>query len=231
MCYVDLCKAATYVPPTDDCVLRHIAADIEDDLQEKVWDFSRNMAHDAAATASLGYTINQQALVTDYLLARLRLDPESTMKQLVPQVLDESVPIIFKIALVKSCLEIARDENRLPWNPSITSMYNFVSTPLRKLFLQAVNGELQSKDGLSQPPPPPKKVMTGPDGRVIVRASPSIAQSRVELLQNLLRLCRVDPLLALLVTIHILCRQKTKQNANSYHRATTAMQSKTMQLS
>ncbi|KAI8142067.1 hypothetical protein BJV82DRAFT_159057 [Fennellomyces sp. T-0311] len=198
MCYVDLCKAATYVPPTDDCVLRHIAADIEDDLQEKVWDFSRNMAHDAAATASLGYTINQQALVSDYLLARLRLDPDSTLQHLVPQVLDESVPIIFKIALVKSCLEIARDENRLPWNPSIPSMYNSVCTPLRKLFLQAVNAELLSKDGSAQPPPPPKKVMTGPDGRVIVRATPSIAQSRVELLQDLLRLFRVDPLLALL---------------------------------
>ncbi|KAI9489055.1 hypothetical protein BDB00DRAFT_771458 [Zychaea mexicana] len=197
MCYVDLCKAATYVPPTDDCVLRHIAADIEDDLQEKVWDFSRNVAHDAAATASLGYTINHQALVTDYLLARLRLDPEVALQHIVPQVLDESVPITFKIALVKSCLEIARDENRLPWNPSIQSMYSSLCTPLRKLFLQAMNQELMSKDGGAQASAP-KKVMTGPDGRVIVRATPSVAQSRIELLQDLLRLFRVDPLLALL---------------------------------
>ncbi|KAI7858100.1 hypothetical protein BDC45DRAFT_434174 [Circinella umbellata] len=165
MCYVDLCKAATYVPPTDDCVLRHIAADIEDDLQEKIWDFSRNLAHDAAATVSLGYTIHQQALVTDYFLARLRLDPESTLQHLVPQILDENAPIIFKIALVKSCLEIARDDNKLPWNPSIASMYSSLCAPLR---------------------------------RVVIRTAPSLAHSRVELLQDLLRLFRTEPLLLLL---------------------------------
>ncbi|KAG1087404.1 hypothetical protein G6F42_020621 [Rhizopus arrhizus] len=35
ICYVDLCKAATFIAPEEDSILRHIAADVEDVLKEK----------------------------------------------------------------------------------------------------------------------------------------------------------------------------------------------------
>ncbi|KAI9317519.1 hypothetical protein BX666DRAFT_2026794 [Dichotomocladium elegans] len=201
VCYVDLCKAATYVPPTDDCVLRHIAADIEDELQEKVWDFSRNLSGDMSNATALGYVINQQALATDYLLARIRLDPDNTLSHLVPQCLEENAPIVFKQAFVKSCLELAREEQRLPWNPSITSMYKFICTPLRKLFLQTMNIELASKDTTSSALPPSlsgamRKPPLGNSGGF--NRKDTAALYRGELLQDLLRLFRVDPMLALL---------------------------------
>ena len=82
ICCVDLCKAATFISPNEDSVLRHIAADIEDVLYEKVWDLSRPLVFENIS-ASLGYTINYQALLNDYFMARLRLAPSHCIKQLV----------------------------------------------------------------------------------------------------------------------------------------------------
>ncbi|KAF7730429.1 Ras GTPase activating protein ira2 [Apophysomyces ossiformis] len=171
VCYVDLCKASTYVPPTEDSVLRHIAADIEDDLREKVWNFSRLSK---AELANIGYTIDVQTLTTDYLLSRLRLDPKTTLTTIVPTCLEENAPLIFKLALVRSCLAIAQDDNRLPWNPTIASMYGSLCSHLRRLFLQTIRSELAN---------------TKKD---------SSKQNTTMLLQDLLRLFRCDPLLALL---------------------------------
>lgn len=224
MCYVDLCKAATYVPPVEESVLRHIAADIDDDLQEKVWDLLRHnntttSEQAAAAASSLGYTINQQTLVTDYLLARLRLDPKETLRNLVPSCLGENVPIIFKAALVKACLAITRDTNRLPWNPSISSMYSSLCTPLRKLFVQTLNAELgggASKDINNGGPTVVKKTSMagGYDGLSATTSSRMTSTTmtttaarkdnyyssgqQTELLQDMLKLFKADPLLALL---------------------------------
>ncbi|KAG0178831.1 Ras GTPase activating protein ira2 [Apophysomyces sp. BC1021] len=184
VCYVDLCKASTYVPPTDDSVLRHIAADIEDDLKEKVWNFSRLSTTELA---NLGYTIDIQTLTTDYLLSRLRLDPENTLTTLVPTCLEEGAPVIFKLALVRSCLAIAQDDNRLPWNPTIASMYGSLCTHLRRLFLQTIGSELSAAQQ---------------DSAMRKTAAEPSRQNTTMLLQDLLRLFKCDPLLALLVGIY-----------------------------
>jgi hypothetical protein len=179
VCYVDLCKAATYVPPNNDSVLRSIAADVEVDLKEKVWDFSKPPSSESTL-AQLGYTIDQQTLTTDFLLSRIRLHPEETLKTIIPSCIDEKVPILFKLALVKTCLVIAEDENNLPWNPTISSMYDGLCTPLRQLFLLTIRLDLTST-------PSSKKKETH-----------SNHNNRVELLMDLLRLFRIDSGLAIL---------------------------------
>lgn len=128
-CYVDLCKAASFIAPNDDTILRHIAEDIEDQLREKVWDFSRSSALDTLSS-SLGYTINQQNLISNYLLTQLRLKPSKTLCTLVPTLLDDNAPLMFKQALVDACLGIASEERTLPWNPTLKSMYDSICTPL-----------------------------------------------------------------------------------------------------
>ncbi|CEP17257.1 hypothetical protein, partial, partial [Parasitella parasitica] len=140
ICYIDLCKAATFISPQEDSILRHIAADVEDVLRDKVWDFSRSSAVDTLSS-SLGYTISHQALVTDYLIARLRLDPKKTLATLVPTLLEEGVPIVFKQAFVSACLSVTLEEKALPWNPAIKFMYDSICTPLRRIFIQTVKAE------------------------------------------------------------------------------------------
>ncbi|KAI8363872.1 hypothetical protein EDC96DRAFT_558843 [Choanephora cucurbitarum] len=179
VCYVDLCKAATFVPPDNDSVLRSIAADVQAELKDKVWDFTRSSNSDSTLNMS-GYTIDQQKLTTDFLLSRLRLRPEDTLKNIIPSCVHSKVHIRFKMALVKVCLIIAQDENNLAWNPTISSMYNGLCTPLRTLFFQAVNNELTN-------------------GVISKRKDTSAAYlNRAELLLDMLELFHLEPSLALL---------------------------------
>ncbi|CAO3639828.1 unnamed protein product [Cunninghamella echinulata] len=173
LCYVDLCKAATYIRPDEDSVLHHIASDIDPDLREKIWSNIND-----TSTSTLGYSIDHLSLTADYLLTRLRLDTHSTLHTLVPSCLDENAPIRFKLALVKSCLVIAEDDNRLPWNPSLENMYDVLCPTLRKLFIQAVTKELHT-------------------GLVIVSPTEG-RKGNTELIQDILKLYKLDPLLALL---------------------------------
>lgn len=192
ICYVDLCKAATYISPNEDTILRHIAADVEDILREKVWDFSRTSAVDNLSS-TLGYTISHQALVTDYFLARLCLDPKKTLSTLVPTLLEDDVPTVFKQAFVNSCLTIALEERTLPWNPTINLMYDSICAPLRRIFVQAVKVELSagpSRSDISNTTSGSKK-LNGIGEKKLLNVT--------ALLQSILKLFKLDPLCALLV--------------------------------
>lgn len=179
VCYVDLCKAATYVPPNNDSVLRSIAADVEVDLKEKVWDFTKPPSSESTL-ALLGYTIDQRTLTTDFILTSLRLHTKDTLNTIIPSCVGENVPVLFKLSFVKALLNILQDDNHLPWNPTIDSLYDGLCTPLRKLFLETVYLDMNNS-------PSNKKKETH-----------SNHNNRVELILIMLRLFRMDIKLALL---------------------------------
>jgi neurofibromin 1 len=141
-------------------------------LKQKVWDFTKTPSSESAL-AMLGYTIDQQALTTDFVFYRLRLHTQETLEDLLPPCIDEKIPILFKLAFVKACLAIVQDENPLPWNPPIA--YHSLSVLLRKLFLQTIQIDMN------------KSTKTY-----------STHSSRVELLHDMLRLFKMDTLLCLL---------------------------------
>ncbi|KAI8394136.1 uncharacterized protein BYT42DRAFT_553510 [Radiomyces spectabilis] len=181
MSYVELCKASMYVPPTEESVLRHIAADIESDLQEKIWDFSGGSFVDASLEVP-----SLRSLASDYLLTRLRLDPEKTLSTIVPTCTDENAPVAFRTALVNACASIVHDDV-LPWNPSISSMYNSLCSILREIFMHTIGIEITKR------PEMPNASKRSLDKRPEIRT-----RETFELLENLLRLFKMDPLLALL---------------------------------
>ncbi|KAI9269931.1 hypothetical protein BY458DRAFT_182532 [Sporodiniella umbellata] len=147
-CYIDLCKVASFVSPDGDNILRQIVDDIEDILKEKVWDFSRSPATDALSS-SLGYTINQQTLVSAYLLSQLRLNLTGAIQAHIPSLLDEESPAVFRQAFVDACLSIASEEHSLPWYAPLHSMYDSICSPLRRIFIQTVKLELSSRSDVS----------------------------------------------------------------------------------
>lgn len=199
---MDLCKAATYISPKDDSILRHIAADVEDLLFEKVWDFTRSSVVDTLSS-SLGYTISHQALVSDYFLAALRLNSKKALDKLVPTLFleDDVVPTVFKQAFIHACLHVVLEERTLPWNPTIHSMYDTICTPLRRIFIQTVKLELYSSSSVaagtkSDASSSNKK---GINGTVTSGEKRIYQQSVTHLLQSMLKLFKLDPLTALLV--------------------------------
>ncbi|CAG8517845.1 8557_t:CDS:10 [Diversispora eburnea] len=125
ICYVDICKASTYVAKNENLALRMIVPEIENELTEKLFDPSKPFPNENH--------IDQQLMI-DCLVALFRLNPKKTLHSLVPICLQENAPGIFKLVLVKSCNAIASEENRLPWNPRISSMHSMLASPLRKLF-------------------------------------------------------------------------------------------------
>ncbi|KAI9027661.1 hypothetical protein CLU79DRAFT_697324 [Phycomyces nitens] len=196
LCYVDFCRAATYVSPTENSVLRHIAIDVEDDLRECVWNISRFSVPQPSITNG-GYTIDQQAFATDYLLARLRLDTTKTLHNIVPVCLEDGAPVVFKMALVKACLAIVQEDPHLPWNPKIESMYPLLCGYLRNIFLPASGYEYgtmsRMESVLGQLGPRRAQLDKNPRKDIKLKE-----KENTMILEDILRLYRADPLLVLM---------------------------------
>ncbi|CAG8450213.1 2329_t:CDS:10 [Ambispora leptoticha] len=169
VCYVDICKAATYVSKNDSSALRLIVPEIENELKEKLFDPNQPFITEAHV---------DQRLMTDCLTALFRLNPRNALHSLIHVCLQRNAPSAFKLVLVKSCFVLASEENRLPWNPDITSMYSVLVSPLRKLFQDYVMNK--SVDPLKKA----KKMVEE-------------ANEKTEIILNILKLYKTDPSLAL----------------------------------
>ncbi|KAF9922254.1 Ras GTPase activating protein ira2 [Linnemannia zychae] len=130
LCYVDICKASTYVSKNDTSALRHLVPEIENELKELLF------------TPSKPYLDTDgnidKATMSACLTALYRLNPRHVIHSLIPELSSEKVPIAFKLVLVTSFYTIASEEDRLPWNPSIQPASNALGAPLRRFFAENV---------------------------------------------------------------------------------------------
>jgi neurofibromin 1 len=197
MCYVDLSKAATYISPKEeDSILRHIAADVENVLKEKIWNFSRSNSVDSL-TSSLGYTVSHQSLVTDYILSSIRLDSKKFFDMATTSLMAEETPIIFKHAFISTCVKIATDENPMPWCPTIKQLYPFMCQILRRIFVQIAKAEMSApvaRSDISSATSGSRKTGNGSGDKTLFRI-----QNSEGALRCILKLFRLDPLTALKV--------------------------------
>ncbi|KAI9261580.1 hypothetical protein BDA99DRAFT_547292 [Phascolomyces articulosus] len=202
ICYVDICKAATYVSKSDVSALRHIVPDIENELKEKLFDIQRPLIADSLM-GNLGIIIDHRCLLADCLVAMFRLNPRGVIHSLFPTCLEDRAPTLFKMSLVKACLALAGEENRLPWNPPVSALYDSLCGPLRRLFLDFTSRDPAKSETSSQTttqsgrktiinPSIDKKAKRLGDQRNL------ICTERCELVLDILRLYQTDPKLAIL---------------------------------
>ncbi|KAI7866864.1 hypothetical protein BDF14DRAFT_1808596 [Spinellus fusiger] len=195
LCFVDLCKAATYVSPTEDNVLRHIAIDVEDDLRESVWNVAR-FSVPQTSVASGGYKIDQLAFASDHLLSQLRMDNIKALETIVSICLEENAPFVFKMAFVKSCSTIVNQPSNACYVIRKPEIRALLCDRLRSLFLVACTFEQSSSNrsdtSLSQFS---MKKLQG--DRMPRKDSQTRLKENRMLLDDILRLYRADPLLAL----------------------------------
>lgn len=199
ICYVDICKAATYVSKTDASALRHIVPDVENELRGQLFDPEKPLIADNLMSG-LGIIIDHRSLLADCLVAMFRLNPRHAMRSLFPSCLDHRAPTLFKISLVKACLAIASEENRLPWNPSVTALYDSLSGPLRKLFIEFSSKDFLKSDqsNLNLRKPANNLVSEKKSKKDILRVDQN--SERLELILDMLRLYQTDPKLAVRVS-------------------------------
>ncbi|KAF8943228.1 Ras GTPase activating protein ira2 [Haplosporangium gracile] len=178
LCYVDICKASTYVSKNDTSALRHLVPEIENELKELLFTPAKPYL-DADGTID-------KATMSSCLTALYRLNPRHVIHSLIPELSSEKVPIAFKLVLVTSFYTIASEEDRLPWNPSIQPASNALGAPLRRFFAENVVRE-RAADILA------KKVNID---RKLKKQMLENARDKQELIIYLLKMYQIDASLA-----------------------------------
>ncbi|KAF9977447.1 Ras GTPase activating protein ira2, partial [Modicella reniformis] len=130
LCYVDVCKASTYVSKNDTSALRHIVPEIENELKELLFTPSKPYLDLDGTT--------DKATMSACLTALYRLNPRQVIHSLIPELSSDRAPIAFKLVLAQSFYTIASEDDRLPWNPSIQPATSALGAPLRKMFAENV---------------------------------------------------------------------------------------------
>ncbi|KAI7901256.1 uncharacterized protein BX663DRAFT_515416 [Cokeromyces recurvatus] len=201
ICYVDLCRAASYVPKDNVRSIRQLVPDVENELIDKLFNIHRSIDLEMLSN-SLGVLIDRRSLMADCIVAMFRLDTERTVNSLIPTCFDYGAPTIFKMSVVKAAVAIASEENRLSWIPSISALYTPICSRLRKLFLEFFNREYKEKFDVSsayQTTSSRKALYNTTDKRIAKKETRSVpVHERFELILDVLRLYQTDPKLAIL---------------------------------
>ena len=108
LCYVDICRASTYVSKQDGSALRMIVPNIENELKDKLFDPAIPVLPPGPPGAS-GDNVVDQKLMIECLSALFKLNPWTTLRSLIPTLLDPAAPMSFKVVLVKSCYSIVSE--------------------------------------------------------------------------------------------------------------------------
>ncbi|KAI8647143.1 hypothetical protein BD408DRAFT_358792 [Parasitella parasitica] len=198
ICYVDLCRAATYVSKDDMTAIRQVVPDVENELIEKLFDIHRPADVDSLST-SLGVYIDHRSLMADCIVAMFRLDTQKTISSLIPTCFDHGAPTIFKLSVVKAAVAIASEVDSLPWIPSISELYIPLCTRIRKLFLEFYTRDLKADSNSQHLSVSSRKTLATNlvDKRSNRKDARTAAQERFELILDVLRLYQTDPKLAI----------------------------------
>ncbi|KAI8066538.1 hypothetical protein BC940DRAFT_368136 [Gongronella butleri] len=202
ICYTDICKAATFVPRLGDSIALHnMVGDVENDLKTKLFDPQQPLITDNLSS-NLGVIIDHRCLVADLLVAMFKLNPRQVLRTLFPVCFSDRSPTLFKMSVVKACLALTSDECALPWNPSATMLYDYMGTPLRRLFLDVTSREIKAEaPALAANAALKKSTIIGNTDKkkkeVLQQQRADAGNERLELILDLLRLYRNDPMLAI----------------------------------
>ncbi|KAG0747979.1 hypothetical protein G6F62_000155 [Rhizopus arrhizus] len=190
ICYVDLCRAATYVSKDEMTAICQIVPDVENDLIDKLFDPHRYLSAEHK-TNSLGVSIDYQRLMADCIVAMFRLDVERTVNTLIPLCFEFTAPTIFKVSVVKAAVMIASEENQLPWIASISALHGPLCSRIRTLFLEYYQSELREKSDTSSQ-------SSRKGGSRLKKEVKTASSERFELILDVLHLYQTDPQLAIL---------------------------------
>jgi len=178
VCYVDICKAATFVSKSLQSGVRHIVPEIEIELKERLF------------VPQKGEFTLDRAVMVDCLVAFFRLSHRKVMNSLFNDCLRPEYPPAFRLVLVECLLRIVREGASLPWNPSITDVYSTHSGNLRALFQDLLKDVMGTGPGSADTPKPSKSSKSS-------STSAELSSITTETLLKLIELFNADPKLAL----------------------------------
>ncbi|CAD6915554.1 unnamed protein product [Tilletia controversa] len=180
LCCVDICKAATFTTK-HDTGLRLLVPDLESELKERLFDPNK-----PALTPSKQI---DTPLMIELFVALFKVDPNRTIREIVPVCLAETSPLPFRIALVKACGLLAAEQEQSTWSPQLELLYPHISRELRSSYRELsaqlhkagkVIPKQPEKRGLGRLPMPTRNIATDDQA------------GKVELVEAILQLWTVD---------------------------------------
>lgn len=197
VCYVDICRAASYIQKDDFTSIRQVVPDVENELIDKLFDANHSSDLDVLSH-TLGVFIDHRCLMADCIVAMFRLDAEKTVRSLIPTCFDRTAPTLFKMSVVKAALAISMEEKELPWIQPVSALYVHLCTRIRMLFLDFFNRDIREKqDHASTHSSGSSRKGLQLDRRSTNKKTP--VNERFELIVDVLRLYQADPKFAVLV--------------------------------
>ncbi|KAJ3122925.1 Ras GTPase activating protein ira2 [Nowakowskiella sp. JEL0407] len=221
-CYVDLCKAATFVSKEDGLALRSIVPNIESDLRDKLFDSNRyNTENRLGAVREIGVmgtplplinnppglsqrereeikfaedSLLDRRLMTESVTALFKLNPWNTLRGLIPVMLARDAPTLFRVVLVRMCYMIVNEQFPLPWNPNIDAS---LAAPLRQLFADHLNKDRYLENGRRKMENLGSNVIRPVDRRHKRYIMEEMMESRTEIVSSILKTWSRCPLLAI----------------------------------
>ena len=181
ICFVDICKASTFIPKESQSGVRHVIPRFEHELKERLFNPQKSEER----------LLNREVVV-DCLLSFFRLSHRKVTKSLFADCLKPEFPPFFRLVLVECLLRIIQEGTPLSWNPSIADVYVGFSGSLRTLFRNLFQELLLQSTGSST-------TSLGLLASENLKKKPAVDNSQIliETLLKIILLFKEDPLLAL----------------------------------
>ncbi|KAI8384889.1 uncharacterized protein BYT42DRAFT_563965 [Radiomyces spectabilis] len=201
VCYIDVCRAVTYMPKEDGAILFQQFVDVEKQLQDKLFNLQDPLFGDHFPTVS-GLLADARSVLPACLAALFRCNPLLVVKEFYSLCFDERAPKTYKPSFVKASLILATDVNRYRWMSQVQDFYFHFAHPLRRLLLLTVNQESEKNDSQSSlhgslhGSSLSRKTMTFIPDKKTKKEPYHNAMEQQELLVDLLRIFQMRPMLA-----------------------------------
>ena len=125
-CYVDFCKAATFVTKSDISALRYIPPTVDIELNDKLFNQQQPFKRSDG-------TVDEELMV-ECLKSFFYLSPRKIVNSLFSECVEKNSTPLFKRVLVDTLLEISNEPKRLDWNPTLGDIYSVHASGIRQMF-------------------------------------------------------------------------------------------------
>ncbi|KAL7754367.1 Ras GTPase activating protein ira2 [Sorochytrium milnesiophthora] len=128
LCFVDICKGASYLPKDRRHLLQHIAPAVDQELRQRLFDLGSPIVAQE----------QEQTFVVECFVALFLSDPISSCKTLAPYALESSASLLQTLAL-RGLQRVARDKTTLKDTPD--DAVGVLCDTLRRLLKRGATGD------------------------------------------------------------------------------------------
>ena len=125
-CFVDFCKAATYVTKSDISALRYIPPQVDVELTDRLFNQQQTFKRSDG-------TVDEELMV-ECLKSFFYLSPRKIVNSLFSDCVASSSLPLFKRVFVITLLQIANEGKTLDWNPNVSDIYSIHASNVRQMF-------------------------------------------------------------------------------------------------